>query len=436
MFLDSTAHYQEELAMNEDVFVLARNGERAGLACLAHALRGGTHIRLGNLDDAEADCLAARELRAGGKATRPRDMQTNDLAMLGLVELVRGNYEAALPWAEEAEADAGDDDPMTTALALYVASGAKYGQGDYVAATARGERGLELAAGCGDSWFSGYLHLQLAECALAERRYGDAARHSEQVRETRERFGDRQGVALATVRLGDVAFRERDFGAARQQYLHALRLYRDIADRGGRATVLASLAQVDAAERDMPSARTRFLQALEEAEAIGYASALAQVFLGVAAMQADAGDRDGAALLLAYLVRSRTTPRPIRDDAMRVLEQLGLSAVAMREAERNASGLALEDVCRAVKKALAPRGRVASAGVAPKLASAEQPELTQREVQVLALLDRGGTNSSVAKALGLTTNTVKWYCTQIFGKLDAGNRTAALARARELGLLA
>jgi DNA-binding NarL/FixJ family response regulator len=63
-------------------------------------------------------------------------------------------------------------------------------------------------------------------------------------------------------------------------------------------------------------------------------------------------------------------------------------------------------------------------------------ELTQREVQVLALLDRGGTNSSVARELGLTTNTVKWYCTQIFAKLDAPNRTAALARARDLGLLA
>ena len=437
MFLDSTARYQEELAMNEDVFALAERGgdQRPALVGLAHALRAGAHLRLGNLDIAEADCHAAMRMRASGELQLPRGIQTNELAMLGLVALVRGNYDEAERWAAEAAAAAAPDDAMDAALAQYVASGAEFGRGNYAQARQFGEHSLALASGSGDSWFSGYVHLQLAECALAEQRYADATRHADRLRETREQFGDRQGVALGTLRLGDVALRERDFATARQRYLQASRLFRDLADRGGRATVLASLAQVDSAEGDMTSARARFLQALEEAEAVGYASALAQVFLGVAEMQIGAGDREGAAMLLAYLVHAPTTPRAISDDAIRLREGLGLPAVAQREAERAAAGLSLDDVCRALRKTLAARGRGKSADSA-NAPPMEQPELTRREVQVLALLDRGGTNSSVARDLGLTTNTVKWYCTQIFGKLNAQNRTAALARARELGLLA
>jgi LuxR family maltose regulon positive regulatory protein len=112
-----------------------------------------------------------------------------------------------------------------------------------------------------------------------------------------------------------------------------------------------------------------------------------------------------------------------------------LPAAPAAEAERSAAALSMEGVCAAVRRALQSQRHTAR-GNANSSAGQPANDLTQREVQVLALLDRGGTNSSVARELGLTTNTVKWYCTQIFAKLDAPNRTAALARARDLGLLA
>jgi DNA-binding NarL/FixJ family response regulator len=217
--------------------------------------------------------------------------------------------------------------------------------------------------------------------------------------------------------------------------LQAVRLYRDTADKGGRATAVASLANVDAEEGDLASARTRYLQALEAAEEIGYAAALAQVLLGVARLQARAGDARAAAVLLAYLEQSPTAPRAVCDAAATLRESLGLPAARAAEAERSAAALSLEGVCAAVRRALQAQ-RHAAGGNAAGPAMQPANALTQREVQVLALLDRGGTNSSVARDLGLTTNTVKWYCTQIFAKLDAPNRTAALARARDLGLLA
>jgi LuxR family maltose regulon positive regulatory protein len=54
----------------------------------------------------------------------------------------------------------------------------------------------------------------------------------------------------------------------------------------------------------------------------------------------------------------------------------------------------------------------------------------------LRLIAQGMTNQEVADELVISVGTVKWYTSQIYGKLDVGNRTEAAARARDLGLLA
>lgn len=61
--------------------------------------------------------------------------------------------------------------------------------------------------------------------------------------------------------------------------------------------------------------------------------------------------------------------------------------------------------------------------------------LTGRERQMLSQLDQGLSNQQIADRLGLSTHTVKWYLRNVYSKLGVGNRSAALARARALGLL-
>jgi LuxR family transcriptional regulator, maltose regulon positive regulatory protein len=51
------------------------------------------------------------------------------------------------------------------------------------------------------------------------------------------------------------------------------------------------------------------------------------------------------------------------------------------------------------------------------------------------LLAAGATNRAVAKELVVTLDTVKRHISHLFGKLEVANRTQAVARARELGLL-
>ena len=61
--------------------------------------------------------------------------------------------------------------------------------------------------------------------------------------------------------------------------------------------------------------------------------------------------------------------------------------------------------------------------------------LSERELEVLALLAEGLTNREIASRLFVTVNTVKAHARSIYGKLGVNNRTQAVGRARALGIL-
>jgi len=61
--------------------------------------------------------------------------------------------------------------------------------------------------------------------------------------------------------------------------------------------------------------------------------------------------------------------------------------------------------------------------------------LSEREIEVLQLISEGLTNQEIANRLYLSLNTVKVHTRNIYGKLDAHNRTQAIGRSQELGIL-
>jgi len=61
--------------------------------------------------------------------------------------------------------------------------------------------------------------------------------------------------------------------------------------------------------------------------------------------------------------------------------------------------------------------------------------LTDRESQLLRLVEAGLANKQLATELLISEATVKWHLHNIYGKIGVRNRTAATARARELRLL-
>jgi LuxR family maltose regulon positive regulatory protein len=77
-----------------------------------------------------------------------------------------------------------------------------------------------------------------------------------------------------------------------------------------------------------------------------------------------------------------------------------------------------------------PAGR-AGAGPLPGLVE----PLSERELEVLALLATGRSNQQIAQELVVALDTVKKHVSRVLDKLGVANRTQAVARARELELL-
>lgn len=84
--------------------------------------------------------------------------------------------------------------------------------------------------------------------------------------------------------------------------------------------------------------------------------------------------------------------------------------------------------------AIAQEQTNASAGESPSSSLLLEP-LTPQEQRVLPLLAEGASNQEIATQLVIQLSTARKHVSNILGKLGAANRTQAIARAREYGLL-
>ncbi|MBR0880796.1 MULTISPECIES: response regulator transcription factor [Bradyrhizobium] len=65
----------------------------------------------------------------------------------------------------------------------------------------------------------------------------------------------------------------------------------------------------------------------------------------------------------------------------------------------------------------------------------EDIALTQRELDVLALMAEGASNKLIARQLGISVHTVKFHVGSLLDKLDATGRTDAVAHAARRGVI-
>lgn len=61
--------------------------------------------------------------------------------------------------------------------------------------------------------------------------------------------------------------------------------------------------------------------------------------------------------------------------------------------------------------------------------------LSLREIEILELIDQGLSNQEIGDKLYLSVNTVKWHCSNLFGKLGVKNRTKAVNKGKLLGII-
>ncbi len=98
------------------------------------------------------------------------------------------------------------------------------------------------------------------------------------------------------------------------------------------------------------------------------------------------------------------------------------------------------DIASVVRQA--SNGAVFHAGAAPRGSSSsepgedETPLLTEREQTILDAIAAGLTTAAISEQLWISEHTVKFHLTNIYRKLDVGNRAGAIRYALKQGLVA
>jgi LuxR family maltose regulon positive regulatory protein len=138
-------------------------------------------------------------------------------------------------------------------------------------------------------------------------------------------------------------------------------------------------------------------------------------------------------LLLAQWL-AHASGGPLRGYAVRLLSHFDAEPKVVSAAREEGSPGGAPSV-----KSLAGPGMNSGRGlVEPEVRPAEDilvEPLSQRELEVLHLIALGRTNKEIARQLIIAPGTVKAHTSHIYGKLNVANRTAAVARARQLGIL-
>jgi len=106
-----------------------------------------------------------------------------------------------------------------------------------------------------------------------------------------------------------------------------------------------------------------------------------------------------------------------------------------RSANENQAAHPLRVYVDNVVAAFPPPATITAKSVPTNQGTGLMEPLTNRELEILRLIAAGQSNAEIGRRLYLALSTVKGHNLRIFGKLQAQNRTEAVARARELGLL-
>ena len=155
----------------------------------------------------------------------------------------------------------------------------------------------------------------------------------------------------------------------------------------------------------------------------------------VAGVEASAGPEDVFELvrdslnrqpLLKVIAFSSSSDRKLLAEAF----DSGVSALI-------APNAAPEDIAVAIRQATDPSIHFAPATlpVLKRKRTADDPGLTDREIETVRLVAKGLSNAEVARTLLVTEQTVKFHLSNIFRKMNVSNRTQATRRAEMMNLL-
>ena len=383
-----------------------------------------------------------------------------------LIFLGLGYLECDMPRALEALGQAGE---MFTAAnsaagllpALYFLAWAQSVQGKLSQAAQTSQRALECAGAVSHWPAASYAHLAMAEFLWARNELDAAAQHAARGMALAELGGHTDNLLIATLDTARIERARGKWDKAQALLAQAAGLARPtipwVKVQVAHERVLLCLATGKVAEAKqwllqnmappqfstgIPElqariiwarfrvARRQFREALAEltplqaqAEALELWHAAIQIHcLQALARHALGQEQEAVGQLKAALTLAEPegSIRVFLDEGIRMSELLHLAqdrGLAPELVSALIQALGEQPAARTIGRPLAP-GR-----------------LSRRQVELLRLIAEGHSNKEIAAILTISIGTVKRHTVNIFNKLDVKNRTEAVAKARELGLL-
>jgi predicted ATPase/DNA-binding CsgD family transcriptional regulator len=419
---------------------------------------GWKYIRLGRLEETKSVLERSRAILAELGVPPPPGFANNPAIALGVLANIRGDYAEAGRLGEEARRlHEARGDKQNLQIALYVLAEAAFAQGKYESAMVYGQQAYTLTQETDNRWFMSYVLLSLGHVARALKDYAQARQHYQASHALAGEFDNLEGQAVTLSHLGWVAWLQQEYSEAMQLYQQSLALYREIGDRGGLATSLAGLGETACALGQYQAAQQNFREALEITTAMQFVPLTLAILVGVSQLLGQTGRPERGIELLAMALQHPASDSETKARAQQLLihYEAKLSPADFVAAKQRGASSDLEAITRQILIELAApveAGEEGTASAERQTGGAEEQlispaplpphppalvdPLTPRELEVLRLITEGMTNQQIADTLIISVGTAKFYTSQIYGKLNVTSRTQAIARAREIGLLA
>ncbi|HEX2741184.1 MAG TPA: tetratricopeptide repeat protein [Rubrobacter sp.] len=249
--------------------------------------------------------------------------------------------------------------------------------------------------------------------------------------EIERRLENGSGIARSLFNLGYARLLDGDLPSARSYFEEGLRIFRKLDDGFWINASLVHLGFIDCEEGELARARAKFIHMNEVLPLVQFPWGTTYTLEGFARLAAAEGQPVRALLLGGATAELRRT-----------------FGVAIGPTRRAGFRRSLKPAWQALGdedgKAAWDKGRTMTLEEALALAL-EEPEkkpdrppgsiLSAREVEVLSLVAEGLSDAEVAKMLYISPRTVGNKLHGAYRKLGVGNRTAAVKKAAELGLI-
>jgi LuxR family maltose regulon positive regulatory protein len=359
-------------------------------------------------------------------------------------------------------------EPHLTLTAGAILGHIRCAQGRLDAALRTYQEGLEFAAHAGSGLVlsTAVAHVGMAEVFYERDQLEQALQHANEGISLGRQLTSTQALASGLATLAWIRQARGDPSGARQAMDEATQVIPSLEIVSLHNPVPAERARLSLAQGDVKeTARWAAERGLDAEDKSGYAGELEYLVLARYLLKqnqpgralpllerlgvtAKAQERLGSLIEIQALqaLAFQAVGKP--DQAMKALAQ----ALMLAEPEgyvrtfvdegRRMAALLHRALSRDVTADYTKRLLAAFPSVDGRIESAPQPDtppfkesLSERELEVLHLLARGASNQEIAEALTIALPTARKHVSNILGKLGVNNRTQAVSRGRDLGLL-